>query len=220
MISDFNELTRLFGEIGNGLGKKVQFYVIGGAMLLYHGMKTATKDIDVIVGKESEYHMAKNALRKLNFTAKAPLFGYEKVDLSQIFVREDFRIDLFHRTVCKGFHLSDGMIRRAQKILELKHLSIFLCSPEDVLLFKTFTEREGDLADCLNIARQKKIDWNTILEEVKDQIKTSGNPVWITWIGERLDLLEDKGLNIPIMKEINALREKYYAELEKRQARK
>lgn len=220
MISDFKELTKLFGEIDKSLDKKAHFYVIGGAMLLYHGMKTATKDIDLVVSKESEYNITRNALRKLNFAAKAPLFGHEKIDLSQIFVREDFRIDLFHRAVCKGFCLSGGMIRRAQKILELKYLWVFLCSPEDVFLFKTFTEREGDIADCLNIARQKKINWSTILEEVKDQIKSSGNPVWITWVGERLDLLEDRGLNIPIMKEINELRGKYFDDLEKRQTKR
>lgn len=220
LISDFKELNKLFDEINSVKGKKLHFFVIGGALLLYHGLKAATKDIDIIVSDKPGYFTAERILKKLNFTTKPPLLGYDKVDLSQIFIRDDFRIDLFHRTVCKGFRLSDAMIKRAEKILELEHLLVFLCSPEDVFLFKTFTEREGDLADCINIARQKRIDWSVILQELKNQIKTVGVPVWVTWIGERLDLLEDQGLNIPIMKEINNLREKYYDDLEKRQTGK
>lgn len=59
-----------------------------------------------------------------------------------------------------------------------------------------------------------------MLSEMKYQIKNYGEDVWITWIGERLDLLEDQGLNIPIMREIDELRIKYFDGLEKRQARK
>ena len=34
----------------------------------------------------------------------------------------------------------------------------------------------------------------TNFEEIKDQIKTSSQKVWITYIGERLDVLKDKEL--------------------------
>lgn len=216
MISDFKELNRLFEEIDGNISENASFYVIGGAMLLYYGMKPATKDIDIIVDKKSEFSILQNLLKKIGFTAKAPAFGYENVDLSQIFIRGDFRIDLFHKIVCKGFQLSDAMIKRAQKVLSLNHLSVYICSPEDVFLFKTFTERDGDITDCLSIAQKKKIDWNIMLEELKSQIKISGNSVWITFVGERLDILEERGLVIPIIKEVDILREKYFDALEKR----
>ncbi len=219
MISDFKELNELFGEMDKNLEQKVHAYVIGGAMLLYHGMKQATKDVDIVVGKEAEFNTMQNLLKKLKFTTKAPAFEYKKVDLSQIFIREDFRIDVFHKTVCKGFQLSEAMMERAQKILGLEHLSVSLCSPEDVFLFKTFTEREGDITDCMALAQQKRIDWNLILEEVKNQIDTSGNKIWITWVGERLDILKERGLVIPILEGINRLREQYFEEyLEKKKS--
>lgn len=215
MISKFNDLNKLFEEIDKNPSENFNFYIIGGAMLLYHRMKSATKDIDIIVSSEKEFKITELILKKINFTAKSlPFFGYENVDLSNIFIRDDFRIDLFHKIVCKGFQLSEAMIKRANKILSLKHLSVYLCSPEDVFLFKTFTERDGDIEDCISIAQKKKIDWNTILNELKSQIKLSGNPVWITFVGERLDLLEERGLEIPIMKEVNILREDYFDELE------
>ena len=107
------------------------------------------------------------------------------------------------------------MKQRAVEVLRLKHISLNICSHEDVFMFKTFTERDGDIEDCISLAK-KELEWSIILEELKSQIKLSGNPVWITFVGERLDLLEERGLTIPIMKEINTLRENYFDELEKR----
>lgn len=220
MISTFEQVRRVFEEIDKNLHKKIQVYMIGGAMLLYHKIKPATKDIDIIVANRSEFETLQTVLKKLHFTTKVPTFEYKKVDLSQIFIRDDLRIDVFHKIVCKGFLLSDPVMKRAEKIMELENLSLFLCFPEDVFIFKTFTERDGDIEDCLRITDQKKLDWNAILEEINTQIQTSGNKVWITWIGERLDILEERGLNIPIMKDVDALREKFFADFEKTHAKK
>lgn len=215
MIGDFKEIERLMGEIEQELDEKVSLFMIGGGTLLFQGLKPATKDIDLVVQEKGEFAVLEKALRRLGFEAKKPLFGYEHLDLSQIFVREDFRIDLFHHKICGAFSLSGEIIGRAQTVLRLTNLSFSLCSKEDVFLLKTMTEREGDLEDCLSLAK-RGLNWEIILDELKRQIKSSGNKVWITWVGERLDLLEDKGLNIPIMREVDELREKYFDELEKR----
>jgi hypothetical protein len=89
-----------------------------------------------------------------------------------------------------------------------------LCSNEDIFVFKTFTEREGDLQDCISLA-QRGLDWNAIVNEIQSQIHHSGEDVWITWIGERLDLLMEKGLNIPVIDQIDKLRDTYFEELER-----
>ena len=81
------------------------------------------------------------------------------------------------------------------------------------------TEREGDLEDCIALA-QRELHWGTILSELKEQIEHLNNPVWITWVGERLDILKERGLNIPIMGEVNKLREKYFEDLIKEQKEK
>ena len=217
MISKFEELHQLFEEINSNMSEKVHFIVIGGAMLLYHGIKPATKDIDVVVDSSQEFRVAENTMKKLKFVSKLPTIEYKRMNISQIFVRDDFRIDLFQKIVCNGFALSKDMQKRAQKIIEMKYLTISLCSHEDVFLFKTFTEREGDLTDCIALA-QRGLDWNIILEEIKNQIKISGNKVWITWIGERLDILQERGLEIPIMRQMDILREEYFDDFEKRHA--
>ena len=215
MISEFKKINKLFEEINEFLNKKVYFFIIGGTMLLYHGIKPATKDIDIIIETEEEFFIIQNTLRKIGFMAKLPTSEYKKMELNQIFVREDFRIDLFKKTVFKGFSLSDAMKKRAKKILELGYLTVSLCSNEDVFLFKTFTEREGDLEDCIALAK-KGIYWNVILDELRSQIKLSGNKIWITWVGERFDILEERGLVIPIMNELNILRKNYFENYGKR----
>ena len=215
MISKFDELNELFKEIDQCLRNRVHFFIIGGAMLLYHGLKSITKDIDIVVDSAKEFSDVESVLKKIGFIAEIPTLEYKKTDLSQIFVREDFRIDLFQRTVCRGFVLSSMMVKRAKKVDELSHLSILLCSNEDVFLLKTFTDREGDIDDCIALAKMG-MDWDAILDEIKRQIRISGKEIWITWIGERLDILEERGLPIPIMADVDKLREEYFDEAEKR----
>ena len=137
------------------------------------------------------------------------------MNLSQIFQRKDFRIDLFEKEVCGRFSLSNGMMKRARKAINLDHIEVYLCSNEDVFLFKTMTDRDGDLTDCESIV-SAAVEWNTIIDELKSQINKSKQDVWITWVGERLDILEDRGMVIPIMDELNTLRNKFFDDFEKR----
>lgn len=215
MISSFEEIKELLVQIDAKLQSKLEIYAIGGLVLLYRKLKPATKDLDLIVSSGKEYHRLRKILQELRFIATKPEFGYDHFNLSQILIRKDFRIDLFSKTVCKGFSLSSGMIKRAEKVIQLKNLSLHLCSNEDIFLFKTMTERDGDLDDCIALA-SRGLKWDSIFEELMHQIALSGRKVWITWIGERLDLLIERGLNIPIMKEVDQLRYEYYDDLDKR----
>ena len=79
------------------------------------------------------------------------------------------------------------------------------------------TERNGDLEDCIKLGIPG-INWKIIIKELQNQIKQSNQDVWITWVGERLDLLEDKGLIIPIMNKFDKLRDQYFKNLEKKQS--
>ena len=214
MISEFKEIENLLKEIDKKLKSKTDLFMIGGAVLLHQGIKPATKDIDIIVLKKEELESLSNAISEAGFKAKFPSEEYKGMELNNILVREDFRIDLFNRVVCEGFSLSEEMAERAKKVLQLDKLTLHLCSNEDIFLFKTLTEREGDLEDCIALA-QREINWEVILKELKNQTKT-GRKVWITLVGERLDILQERGLIIQIMKAIDELREKYFNELEKK----
>jgi hypothetical protein len=212
MISDFKQIELLFKEIDQHLKNKVHIYIIGGVVLLHQGLKPATKDIDLVILAKHEFITFEQALKTVRFESKIPTGAYKKMNLNQILIRDNFRIDAFHKTVCRRFLLSEGMIKRAKKLLELPHIDLYLCSNEDIFVFKTFTEREGDLQDCIALA-QRGLDWNVIVGEIQSQIHHSGEDIWITWIGERLDLLMEKGLNIPVIDQIDKLRDTYFEEL-------
>ena len=209
MISEFKQIEDLFKEIDEKLTKKVNIYIIGGAALLYEGLKPATKDIDLIIENENELIYFNKALISLNFIHNAPTAVYKKMELDTIMIRDDYRIDAFLKKVCKKFILSKNMIKRSKELLKLKNILVYKCSNEDIFLFKSMTERPGDLDDCIELVK-KGLNWNIIKNELFDQIKNNGQDVWITWIGESFDKLLKKGLDIPIMNDIDKLIKKYY----------
>jgi predicted nucleotidyltransferase len=215
MISDFRDIIIFFEEVGKHLKNKVHFFIIGGAMLLYYEIKSATKDIDVVVITKEEFSEIGKALLKINFESQIITDTHKRLNLSQIFTREDYHIDLFQKIVCDKFAFSENMIKRATKIFDTNNSTVSLCSKEDAFLFKSFTEREGDIEDCISLAK-RGIDWKIIENELIYQIKQSGKGIWITWIGERFDLLEERGLTIPIMKQINKMRHDFMNEFEKK----
>ncbi len=214
MVEAFERFQRLFEEIGERLEARVDIYIIGGAALLYRGLKTATKDIDIVVSSREEFDNLEAALLKYRFYKKNPGVGYQNMNLSHILEKDEFRIDLFEKRVCSKFSLSDGMKDRSEKISTNGNLKAFICSNEDIFLFKTMTEREGDITDCMAIASTQAPDWSMILEELKTQVRMSGQDIWVTWVGERLEILLERKIDIPIMKEIYNLIEEFYDNLE------
>lgn len=213
MIKNFKEIEKLFEELDKQ-GLKAELFLFGGAALMYQELKTTTKDIDLVVKTNNEFKNITKKLLDLNFISTKPTFEYKRFNLSEIFVRKDFRIDLFEKTICDKVILTKSMMENSKQIFSGNKLKVNLISNEGIFFLKTMTEREGDLEDCINLAKTG-INWNNFLEEVKLQSKDE-HEVWVTWIGERLDILEEKGLNIPIMKDINKLRVKYYNKLKQK----
>ena len=165
MITDFNQIEKLFKEINKVTEKKINLFVIGGAVLLQQGLKGGTKDIDLVVNSKTEFMEFQKALGKLGFKLQIPEKEYEHMNINQIFQKEDFRIDLFEKEVCGKFSLTEEMMKRANTILDLNNLNVAHCSNEDIFLFKTMTEREGDLDDCMSLV-VPGIDWKIILKEL------------------------------------------------------
>ncbi len=215
-ITDFTQISEAFEEIDKNITKKISVYLIGGAVLLYHGAKPGTKDIDLIVNSKEEYESLINTLKKNDFALEKPTREYHKLNLENILIKDNYRFDIFNKIVCNNLFLSENMIKRAKLIKEYKNIKLFTCSLEDILVFKSITDRDGDIDDCYFLAEKNTPDWEIILNEIKYQVEKSGNDVWITWFEERLNLLEDRKINIPILKEIRKLSLKYYTELEKK----
>ena len=214
MISKFKRIEELWKEIDEHLQQTTDLYVIGGVVLVYQELKPATKDIDIIIPTKESYHLLIQTLKKIAFSEKHPLGAYTKLQTSGIFEKEDYRLDIFLKMVCNKLQLSNAMMKRAKPIFNGKKLTVYHCANEDIFLFKSMTEREGDLEDNIALAKTG-LKWDVIKNEILSQITQSNEDVWITWIGERFDLLIDKGIFIPIMDEINILRDSYFESIEK-----
>jgi len=214
MIEHFIAYEELFKKVDELSELGIDLYVIGGAVLLYRDLKPSTKDIDIVVNTRSEFDELIKVLYKLGFDDHSPpVRGYEHFTLGKKLKYDDLHIDIFLKQVCSKFSFSKGMTTRSEAIISLDKVNVHLSSNEDVFSFKTMTERPGDLDDCVSLA-QRGLDWDVILAEINSQIVISGKDVWITWINERLIDLEAKGVNIPILDEINDLATDYMLKLE------
>ena len=77
------------------------------------------------------------------------------------------------------------------------------------MIFKSITERDGDLEDSKAIIVGARIDWKVFLGEVEAQV-SEGEDVWITWIADRLWLLKEQaGLSVPVLDRIIRMAEDF-----------
>lgn len=177
---------------------------------MYAGLKYFTKDIDLVVRTEQEYNTCVEAMKRMGFRSIRPGAGYSRMNLSDMLEREDgYRIDIFNDRVCGKLRLSEGMVSRSKERVRHEGVILSSCSMEDILIFKSITEREGDLQDCKAIITGTMVDWMIFLKELEEQIST-GEDVWITWVADRLWILrEEARLSIPVLDKIIEMADDY-----------
>lgn len=177
---------------------------------MYAGLKYFTKDMDLVVRTEQEYNSCVEAMKRMGFRSIRPGAGYSRMNLSDMLEREDgYRIDIFNDRVCGKLRLSEGMVSRSKERVRHEGVILSSCSMEDILIFKSITEREGDLQDCKAIITGTMVDWMIFLKELEEQIST-GEDVWITWVAYRLWILrEEARLSIPVLDKIIEMADDY-----------
>ena len=214
MIDDFSNITSLFAELDVNLKKNADVFLIGGGALMRYGLRDHTKDIDIVVSSEEEYNDLTEAFRSIGFVKQVPEIEYGRMAMSDILIRGEYRVDLFCQYVCGKFALSKKMRERAIPVLALNRLKLSVCSLSDIFLFKSMTERIGDIEDCFNMAAEYELDWDAVSDEA--EIQSAGDHgVWITWITERMELLSERKIRIPILERMIALSDEYMGKLEK-----
>jgi hypothetical protein len=216
MISNSDSIKGVFTEIAGKLSRPVSAYIIGGAALMHYGAKDSTKDIDLVLRSREEFDTLRKSLRNIGFMSKTAPATHKNLALADWLIRGDFRMDLFNEAVCGRLKLTERMSKRSIKTAQISQLSVFICSKEDIFLFKSLTEREGDKDDCIVLIKQG-LDWSIILDELEKQIREHGDDIWITLINERLEELAEQGLIIPILKQTRGLTELYYQKLGQQQ---
>ncbi|MBO7410016.1 MAG: hypothetical protein J6T68_03730, partial [Candidatus Methanomethylophilaceae archaeon] len=170
MITKKEHIEQLFEMIAEFVPGECTLFMIGGGALMTRALKNYTKDVDLVTKDDASYIMVDNALKEAGFKPTIPGDEYSRLELSNIYVKDEFRVDLFSTRVCHKLSLSDGMVQRADFYGQFGRIRLMICSLEDILLFKSITEREGDYEDCKNICRSS-IDWDAVLDESVSQSK-------------------------------------------------
>ncbi len=206
MITEIGRIAGLMDEISNRVDSAIDIYLIGGGAMMFLGCKAATKDVDLVVRGEKEYHSVRRALKDAGFKSIRPGAEYARLNLSDMFEREDgFRVDLFDTRVCGRLELSERMVSRTTIRHSSGNVRLLSCSGSDILIFKSITSRDGDIDDCMQLVELNHVDWKVVLEEAVSQV-AGGEDVWITWIADRLDLLSERmGVDNPTIRRIDRM---------------
>ncbi|MEM2821728.1 MAG: DUF6036 family nucleotidyltransferase, partial [Thermoproteota archaeon] len=192
----------VLNTLGEKLDAPVSAYLFGGANLMLRGLKSATKDIDLVVEDEDSFLKLRDALVKLSFRMLSEnelTVTDKRLNPSGIFTAQEMpRFDVFTKVICNAFRLSEDMKKRAE-VKTFGRLKLHFISLEDVFLFKSITSREGDLEDmAIIVKRMGNLDWNTVLETCFEQEKDIRRHLCFN-ILDNIELLQEKeGVKIPI----------------------
>lgn len=199
---DKDILTHILKSIGKNLKRSVDVYLIGGLNLMLRGIKDSTKDIDLVLKNRNDLLKIKNALRGIGYKeeTKSAYYGlFPAVVMKKV---KSPNFDLFVGTVCGGISLSKDMEREAEFYRKFDKLRVNLLSPEAIFIFKSMTEREGDLEDIKALTLKYSPNWNKILSEVKKQEKVSGRTFSFSLL-DTLEILEERyAIHSPVTKKL------------------
>lgn len=198
------KLLDCFQKLGGKLEREANIYLIGGANLILRYLKDSTKDFDVIVERKEDFNCIVRTLKELGFSETRKLEKtYKNLEPATI-LRKDgcSNWDIFVKKVCNALVLTSGMKKRSELFKSFYNLRLNLVSLDDIFLFKSITDREGDLEDAALLARKGKVNWNNIIKEMKEQEKISKRYFSFSLL-DTLDILKDEyGIEVPILKDL------------------
>ncbi|CCQ36806.1 ArsR family transcription regulator / DUF2204 family protein [Natronomonas moolapensis 8.8.11] len=188
-----NSLRRGLEELGAHLETPVDVYLLGGGNLILRGLKDSTKDVDLVVDDGQTFLALAESLQELGYEERGDLkTAYDQLDPSLVLEKEGCpRWDIFVEAVAGQLQLTPAMIERCDQSFEYDNLHVHLLSLTDIFVFKSITEREGDLEDAALIARRADLDWESIFREIKAQEDRTGQ-LFSFAVLDTLDVLEER----------------------------
>ena len=177
-------------KINTNLSKQISLYIFGGGAMSFFNLKTATKDIDVLLSSESDA----SALMKVLYKT-----GYDKIETKdEIYIKmktreiienkDGFRWDIFVDRVCGGLSFSKDMKNRATPFKHLSNLKTYLISPEDIFIFKAVTSGPRDREDMFSLFSHG-LDVDIIKNEIQKQTQQDEDIAWLSYFFIGLDEL-------------------------------
>lgn len=198
-------IRQQFSELAALINDELTVYLIGGGALTLDDLKNATKDIDLIVRKESELQQLWSVLRSAGYEPQGELAEeYDELAAAFILEKNHRRFDVFHEQVAGVLYLSEPMISRSRHLFTEDGLSVRMVSLNDIFLFKSVANREDDVDDMIRIA-EGGIDDDVIVEEVMIQLELLGSDDFLSSMKKKLDRLEDQGFEFDIHREVQTL---------------
>ena len=203
------QLEKWLEEVGSYVTKPMNIYMIGGCALSFRGLKSVTKDIDIILTSQKDFDMFDTAIKKAGFTSMTERESEFYLTALSVYKKSDeSRIDVFLNQVGKMLRLTENMKKRSKLYKHYHNMAVYLVSNEDIFLFKAMTSREGDTLDCDRIMKEN-LDYNLIYQEIVDQSINGKN--WFFWVYESLCRLENyNNITIPIKNRMFALVKKHW----------
>src|SRR3989338_8963360 len=193
---DKNDLESWIKAVAEKLERECSVYMIGGGAMSFRGLKTATKDVDLIATDKKEFEALDNAILSAGFARATDLDDEFYLTALSVYEKGDSRIDMFLNEVGKMLKLSQNMKKRATLFKEYGKLKIFLASNEDIFLFKAMTPRKGDIEDCARFIREG-LNYDIIYNECIEQ--SSENKRWYFWLFEKIcEIEEQTDIAVPI----------------------
>ncbi|MFB6177236.1 MAG: DUF6036 family nucleotidyltransferase, partial [Halobaculum sp.] len=183
-------LRQTFRRVGNCLNHTAEAYLIGGGAMTLRGIKDSTKDIDLVTKDRTSFRRIEAALLDLGYTQETELAReYESLGATAVLKGDGGgHVDLFDRQVALKLSFSETMAARAEQLSSDGNLTVFACSPVDVVLFKSMTPRSGDLDDvrAVIVAHGGGFDWGVLAEEFRSQLPLNAGKREHEWItGEK-----------------------------------
>lgn len=183
------DLENIFLMIDGNLSNKARIYLLGGTNLVFRGLRSSTKDIDIVCDKES-YYLVTKALKKVGFAC-------EKVAC----IKGEKRVDVFNKKIFREYELTKTIIKRSKLVWKGERLEVLLLPLEFIFLLKSVTERDLDVDDCYIVAKEG-LDWKFLFSEALIQQKKIKKVVLISLL-DTLDILREKyGINVKIPRKI------------------
>lgn len=197
-MTGLEQQTELLKLVGSLLKKKIKCYMIGGSAMLFYGLKTVTKDIDLVFTSEEEISLFRKSLEETGFAKKSyEIHKREPANEQCILMeRKEERFDLFLNDIVTT-KLSPGIVNRIREKHEFSGLTVNVISPEDIIVLKCATDRAGDRKDAADIMNSREISWDTILGEAKWQAENGKMAFVILLFDFVNDLVADYKAPVP-----------------------
>jgi len=165
--------NNLFELIADYLKEDIACFAIGGTAMMFHGYKSATKDIDLVFHSEKDMSSFIAAIKELGYKERPISKIYSDKRSSgqnkpKMFTRGEERFDLFKENV---FSLKMPKETKGKfDFIGKKTLTMFTPTPEWLIILKITTNRERDIDDILTICeKEKDISWDMIVDSIIKQ---------------------------------------------------